>query len=365
VEVEELEGLEELCEETGAILLGDVPGTAYYLLELPAGVTVAEFLSDLDDDVRVVDADEDAGVDFPEGGGSTIPLFGDESLDEVAAQASLAHIGLPAAHARTRGAGVVVAVVDTGVVAGHPLLVGRLAPGGYDFVDGDGDPEEARNFLDDDGDGRVDEGYGHGTFVASLVLAVAPEARILPLRALNSDAVGTASSVARAIGWAVSHGATVVNLSAGLVVDLKMIKQAVASAREAGVIVVAAAGNRGASVDFPAVQSDSFAVAATELDDRKADFSSYGSAVDLCAPGVDLVGAHPLGFRGTARWSGTSFSTALVSGGFALLLERFPADSVEDLRQRAEEEAASIDPLNPGLAGKLGHGRLDADAATR
>ena len=364
VEVEDREDLDELCEETGATVKGEVPGTTYYTVELPPGVTVDEFLADLDDDVRVVDADEDAGVEFPEGGGSTIPLFGDEAEDEVLMQVALTRVGAPVAHLRATGLGVVVAVIDTGVDAFNPLLAGRIAPGGRDFVDGDDDPAEERNFLDDDGDGRVDEGYGHGTFVASLVLAMAPGARILPIRALDTDAVGTASTVASAISWAVSQGAVVVNLSAGLAVDLKMIKQSVESARQAGVIVVAAAGNRASQVDFPAMLSQTEAVTATDLFDRKASFASYGSAVDLCAPGEDLLGAHPLGPNGTARWSGTSFSTALVSGAFALLRERFPGMSPEALIERLEGTAVSVDGLNPLYADRLGEGRIDVDAAT-
>jgi subtilisin family serine protease len=254
--------------------------------------------------------------------------------------------------------------VDTGVVANHPLLAGRIAPGGRDFVDGDDDPAEERNFLDDDRDGRIDEGFGHGTFVASLVLAMAPGARVLPIRALDTDAAGTASTVAQAIAWAVAQGADVVNLSAGLLVDLKMITQAVESAREAGVLVIAAAGNRASSVDFPAMLSETEAVTATDLADRKAGFASYGSAVDLCAPGVDLLGAHPLGPQGTARWSGTSFSTALVSGAFALLRERHPSFTAQELLQRLESTAVPVDSMNPAFQGGLGEGRIDVDAAT-
>ena len=154
------------------------------------------------------------------------------------------------------------------------------------------------------------------------------------------------------------------NLSAGLAVDLKMIKQSVESARQAGVIVVAAAGNRASQVDFPAMLSQTEAVTATDLFDRKASFASYGSAVDLCAPGEDLLGAHPLGPNGTARWSGTSFSTALVSGAFALLRERFPGMSPEALIERLEGTAVSVDGLNPLYADRLGEGRIDVDAAT-
>jgi subtilisin family serine protease len=365
VQVHEREELDEICRETGATVLGEVAGTDYYTVELPPGTSMAEFLRELDEDTRVVDADEDVPVSLPEGGGSTIPLFGDDPVEEVPLQAALARVGAPGARSRATGRGVTVAVVDTGVVASHPLLAGHVAPGGYDFVDGDDDPSEERNFLDDDHDGLVDEGYGHGTFVASLVLAVAPDARILPIRALDTDARGTASSVANAIGWAVARGADVVNLSAGLLADLPMIHQAVANARQAGVLVVASAGNEGSIVDFPAQLAETEAVTATDLGDVKAPFAAYGPAVDLCAPGVDLIGAHPLGFRGTARWSGTSFSTALVSGACALVRERFPTLPFDEVLRRLEDTAVPVDAMNPAYPGGLGHGRLDVDAATR
>ncbi len=357
------EEFDELIEETGATVIGPVEGTTFWVVELPAGMTTEEFLAELEEDARVEEADEDEGVQFPEGGASTIPIFEDEPVASVAIQPALGVIGVPDAHTRSTGAGVLVAVIDTGVIA-HPLLAGRLAPGGRDFVDGDADPTDAPNGLDDDADGKVDEGVGHGTFVASLVLAVAPDARILAIRALNSDATGTASTVANAIAYALSQGADVINLSAGLVRSTTMIQQAVANAKAAGVPVVAAAGNRQASVDFPAFLSDAAAVTSVELSGVKASFASYGSSVDVSAPGVDLLGAFPPSPSGVARWSGTSFSTALVSGGFALLRQLDPVGASEDLLKRLGDTALSVDAQNPSYDGRLGKGRIDLAAAT-
>ncbi len=369
VKATSLPELERLCDAKGATVLGPVEGTDYYLVEIPEGVSQHDFLEDLHDEVEVEDAEEDSDeVAFPEGGGLTIPAFADDPAQSVGTQPALARIGADLAHLRGwLGQGVVVAVIDTGLDAGHPLIAGHVAPGGYDFVDGDADPSDVGNGIDDDRDGLIDEGVGHGTFVASLILAVAPGARILPLRALDSDNGGTASSVGLAIGYAVSHGAKVINLSAGVAVELTFLKQAVANARRAGVVVVASAGNRQvASVDFPANQSDAVAVAATGATDVKAPFSSFGQAIDLVAPGVDLVGAHPLSFARTARWSGTSFSTALVSGGAALFMAASqplppPGDPVKWLT----DTARSLDGANPTISGQLGKGMLDLERATR
>ncbi len=361
--------LEDLCDDKGATVIGPVEGTDYYLVEIPAGVSQADFLEDMDDELEVEDAEEDSDeVAFPEGGGLTIPAFADDPVASVGTQPALARIGAYLAHLRGyTGQGVIVAVIDTGLDASHPLIVGHVAPGGYDFVDGDANPSDVGNGIDDDRDGLIDEGVGHGTFVASLVLAVAPGARILPIRALNSDNGGTASSIGLAIGYAVSHGAKVINLSAGVAQELNFIKQAVANARAVGVVVVASGGNRQIQiVDFPAKQSDALAVAAVGATDAKAPFSSCGEAIDLVAPGIDLVGAHPVAFFRTARWSGTSFSTALVAGAAALFKAADqPLPAPDDVARHLTDHARSVAAANPTLSGLLGAGILDLDAATR
>lgn len=361
-----LESLEDLCARKNSTVIGPVEGTSYYVVEVPDGVTAEDFKHDLEDENEVEDCEDDEGAGVPEGGGSTVPVFLGDDVAAIAAQPALAAIGVPTA--RTRGydgTGVVVAVIDTGIVASHPAIVGHLATGGRDFVDGDLDPSDVGNGRDDDRDGLVDEGVGHGTFVASLILAVAPNAKILPLRALNSDAVGTASTVAQAIAYAVAQGADVINLSAGLPRALLVIDQAVANAKASGVYVVSCAGNRGASpIDFPADLSDARGVAALDAGGRRASFSSYSSAVDFAMPGVDVVGAHPLGSNGTARWSGTSFSAAFTTGAFALLRGHDPVTASKDLWSRLASTAVSVDAANPLYVGKLGKGRIDLAAAT-
>jgi subtilisin family serine protease len=86
--------------------------------------------------------------------------------------------------------------------------------------------------------------------------------------------------------------------------------------------------------------------------------------VDLSAPAVDVIGAHPLSPTLTARWSGTSFATAMVSGGYALLKQRSPAAGVGAQLGRLETTAVNVDALNAGLSGRIGRGRVNLDAAT-
>ncbi len=242
-------------------------------------------------------------------------------------------------------------------------MAGRLWPLGYDFVDMDDDPTDVGDGRDRDRDGLVDEGVGHGTFVASLILAVAPEAQIMVVRALDSDAIGTTAGLARAIAWAAQNGATLINFSGGLTRELRLVAQSIESAEARNVPVVAAAGNRGDGVDFPATLPRVVAVTSVGLDDVRSPFAGSGELVDLCAPGEDLLGAHPGSPTGYARWSGTSFATALVSGGLAVMFGgvRVPFDPVV---AHVVETAVPVDAANPGYEGKLGSGRLDLDAAT-
>ena len=186
--------VEEIRREFAGVTIERVGDSAFYALEVPPGTDVEELLKELEGDFRVVDGELDYYGRAPEGGPSDAPIFGSDLFDAIPTQASLLPLGLDAAHGSSTGAGVIVAVVDTGIDFGHPYLAGRIAPGGFDFVENDPDPSESRNGRDDDADGLVDEQYGHGTFVASLVLTVAPDARVLPVRVLNDDGIGTSSA---------------------------------------------------------------------------------------------------------------------------------------------------------------------------
>lgn len=356
--------MQEIADETGATVLGPVPGTPYYRVEIPAGMTPQQFADEIDDDARVLNVDLDLGVHSPEGDGSTIPAGGLLLGSQIPTQPDLLRIGILPAQGRATGVGVLVGLVDTGVLPSDPNLAGKLWPGGWDFVDEDGDPTDEKNGIDDDRDGLVDEGYAHGTFVASLILAVAPDARILAFRALNSDSVGHASSLAGAIALATDGGVHVINLSASMTMDIKVVREAVKYAEDHGVLVIASAGNTGVDdVNFPAAISDAVSVTALDASDRLAPFASYGSAVTLSAPGVDLHGAYPFP-SGTAIWSGTSFSAAIVTGGFALVQQRFPALVAKDVVDRLRGTAVDVSALNPDVASELGAGRIDLDAAT-
>ena len=250
------------------------------------------------------------------------------------------------------GKGIIVAVVDTGVQGDHPEFGNRVLPG----VD----------IVSPGGDGRIDPN-GHGTHVAGIIAAglngsgiegLAPDVQILPVRVLGSDGVGDDANVALGILWAVRHGAQVINLSLGGDELDPLLEDAVMQAHQAGVIVVAAAGNSGigSPIMFPAAHESVIAVASTGPDDRVSLFSSRGGYVDVAAPGAMILSTFPGGYR---YESGTSMAAPFVSAAAALLLgSGLPATVVES---RLRSSAFDI-----GLVGRdneSGVGMVDVVAA--
>jgi thermitase len=263
-----------------------------------------------------------------------------------------------------KGAGVKVAVIDSGIDLTHPAFQSKLAPSSdwFDFVDKDSTPQEVS------GTGK-NNGYGHGTSVAGIVLQIAPNAQIMPLRVLAPDGKGNSDNVIAAIDWAVSHGAQVINLSLGTVY-LKSLEVSIDYATKAGVFVVASAGNTGdQSVTYPASAMPgagswgemSVSVGSSDTKDKKSSFSTYGD-IEMTAIGDHVFSPAP-GNR-AASWSGTSMAAPMVSGGFALALGERYYDAKE-LRKVGKAMSKSADDLsltNASLSKMLGSGRLDLES---
>ncbi|MEV4629516.1 type VII secretion-associated serine protease mycosin [Micromonospora sp. NPDC049523] len=244
------------------------------------------------------------------------------------------HLTPERAWALTEGAGVVVAVLDSGVDARSPQLSGRVLPG----ID-----------LTRTGGGRADSDcLGHGTFVAGIIAAapaagtgvagVAPKVQILPIRITDRPA-GAPEAIATGIRTAVDRGADVVNVSAGTTVRDPAMEAAVRYAEQRNVVVVAAAGNRaeGPGVrTYPASLPGVLAVGAMNDSGRRSDSAS--APVALVAPGEDVVSIGP---RGPGHWqgSGTSYATPFVSGTAALVRAYRPGLSAAQIRHRLQATA--------------------------
>jgi len=326
-------------------------------------------------DARVEFAEPNYLAQTPEGrrGRSRWVIGGDAGT--YAAQWTPQKLRLSQAHTISRGAGVVVAVLDTGVDMSHPALAGRLVPG-FDFVDFDAIPQE-------EGSAGVNAGYGHGTHVAGLVALVAPEAQIMPVRVLDRDGVGNIWVLAEGLRYAVdpdgdpntNDGADVINLSLGTLRRTQLLEQIVAEAAcvndddddddnddddrcrtTGGAIVVAAAGNSGDSTpQYPAAEAVEgvVAVAASTRLDTLAGFSTRGSWVRLSAPGDQVISTVPGGAYAT--WSGTSMAAPHVAGVAALIRAHQPGLNAVDVAQRLITTAQPICAPAPA--------RLDAAAA--
>jgi subtilisin family serine protease/subtilase family serine protease len=229
---------------------------------------------------------------------------------------------------------VTVAVIDSGVDYTHPDLAGNYA-GGDDFVFGDGDP------MDD---------HGHGTHVAGTIAAamdnptgspaesegvvgIAPNARILAYKVCRSDGTCDDFAIQQAIARAITDGANIINMSLGESEYSQSLDDAVQDAWNAGLVIVAGAGNDGTTALFyPAALDHVISVAAFDEDHQRPSFSNYGSWVDISAPGNVIMSTYPMsacgnsttpGDTGCYTWNtGTSMATPHVSGAAALVWSR-------------------------------------------
>ena len=294
----------------------------------------------------------------------------------------LAGLHVTQAWPSTEGAGITVAVLSTGVAAGHPDLAGSVSTG-PDFT---GSGRTAGGpFWGIDGTevAGVIAGHGHGTGRESGILGVAPAAKILSIRVnleyndpLNSDAAiarRLAAAIADGITYAVDHGARVIDLpldpgTAGLTGQgdpaaaggSQAEQAAVAYALRKNVVLVAPAGDdalgRGL-VNYPAAYPGVIAVGAVARNGQLAPFSSRHSYVSLTAPGVDLMAVTPP--DDYARISSTSTSSGIVAGVAALILSRFPHLTVAQVTQALTEGTTTDRAGAPGT----GHGTVDAARA--
>jgi len=277
-------------------------------------------------------------------------------------------IQMPAAWDISRGGGVVVAVVDTGIDFNAPDLMNTNRRSGYDFINNDSDP------TDD---------HGHGTHVAGTiaqstnngrgVAGVAFEAQLLPVKVLKSDGTGTYEDIIKGITYAVDQGAKVINLSLAGQNESQSLREAVKLAHDRGVLVVVAAGNSNGPVQYPGAYDDYVVtVGATRIDNMRARYSNLGPEIDLVAPGGDIRpdldqnndgyvdGILQMTFKSPGNYSylffeGTSMASPHVAGVAALLYSLKPNASPDEIEGYMESTA-----LNLGSPNEYGAGLVQA-----
>lgn len=383
---------------TGAEPIDSIDSLKVFLLEVPRGTPLEVYegiIGEIAGKPDVIFAEPDRKVAPPELTGCAVTPIDPSAQDclvsffdgtptngEYFDQPAGAQIKADKAQKFACDQPTVVAVIDTGIDPTHPILQHNLFSLGLDLVVGEGPAIDVANGIDDDGDGLADESYGHGTHTAGSVVLVHPNALIQPYRVLDSDGNGNGFAVAAAIVDAIDKGVDVINMSLGMSGDSTPVANAVAQANQAGIAVIASAGNTGGEVLFPGAYPEVFAVAAVDPMDVKASFSAFGGDVAFCAPGVDVYSAMPEGQF--AWWSGSSMATAIASGAVALTRSvgelsvkdkhhgnddddgNSPCNGPTDLVTGVEAAlmvaatAKNIDGLNPGLEGQLGQGRINA-----
>ncbi|SFG69691.1 Ig-like domain (group 3) [Duganella sp. CF458] len=260
-----------------------------------------------------------------------------------------AKIQAPAAWDMATGSGITIAILDTGVDAAHPDLAARIVPGWNTY----------------DNNSNTTDVFGHGTMVAGAAAAIgnnsvgvagtAWNAKIMPMRISDTSGnIAYYSMVASALTWAADHGARVANISY-TVQHVAAIQTAAQYMRNKGGYVVTSAGNTGA-VSTAATSNTMLTVGATDANDVRAGWSTYGALVDVSAPGVGIYSTLKGGGYGAVN--GTSFSSPITAGVVALMLSANPAlkpDQIDSIL------LSTVDDL--GAAGRddyYGAGRVNA-----
>jgi subtilisin family serine protease len=318
-------------------------------------------------------------------GRSPVSYFGSTVANYYVSQsaASLVRLADSQSAIGMTGAGVTVAIIDTGIDPTHPALQSVIV-GGFDFTRNlaggseladlsataaAGLTQSTATILDGQNlfqmnsftvailtqstatilDGSPSS-FGHGTMTAGLVHLVAPGAKIMPLKAFAADGSSDLFNILRAIYYAADHGANVISMSFEISQSSPALQNAIQYALSKNVALVAASGNDSQQIMvYPAGYNSVVGVGSTSNTDGKSDFTNFGTnATFVAAPGEGVITTYP-GGNYAAGW-GTSFSTPLVAGEAALVLQAKPSYHPGDVAN-AISRAAQVQ--------QMGHGRVD------
>ncbi|UCF12722.1 MAG: S8 family serine peptidase [Thermoplasmatales archaeon] len=276
---------------------------------------------------------------------------------------------------------IIIAIPDSGVDYTHPDLADNMWIN-EDEIPGNGIDDDGNGFIDDvrgwdfayDDNDPLDE-VGHGTMIAGIIGAVTNNdigiagvcwnCKIMPVKLHNEDYIRTIANTAKGIQYAGDNGAHVVSMSIGNSQSSPLIEDAINHTYNKGAVLIAAAGNSNSPAKgYPAAYDHVIAVAATDSDDKRASFSSYGSWVDVAAPGHYIYSTMPTYHVLFNDWgreqnyyfgNGTSYSCPMVAGLAALLLSKNPSLSQEEVKALI---CKNVDPYNSTIY--IGTGRINA-----
>jgi subtilisin family serine protease len=405
------------CQTYGMTMVGVIRQPDTYLVQVTTAVPPAVLQQWVHGDPKVRHLEPDTNVTVPEASltdvpyvppmpvtthvtdGHSVQLYGATAwVGYVQQQAMYVTNAYNIVQQNTTGAGVIVAVIDTGIDSKNPILAPVLVPG-YDFTRNT--PGYASDLADinqstaaileqstntslaslevvrlnqstaamlDQSTAAMLDGnslpshFGHGTMVAGLIHLVAPTAKIMPLKAFNADGTADISNIVAAVYYAADNGARIINMSFELSEISDAMLRAVNYATRKGVICIASAGNDSqTTLVYPAAYGNVIGVGSVGQQNQPSTFTNSGSdIVTVAAPGEALITTYP-GNHYAAVW-GTSFSSALVAGTTADLLSAIDPNLAR-LMQLGDVKHAISHAVACGNAGSLGAGCLDLNQA--
>jgi subtilisin family serine protease len=313
-------------------------GTTLLRWRIPDRRTVAAVVAELEGDAAVQSAQPNYLYSLQQAGVNVGPV-----------QYEIAKLRLREAHALAKGHGIVVAVVDSGVDAGHPDLAGSIA-GAFDAI-----TVKLAGPLNKHGTSIAGLIAAHGTLLGS-----APAARILAVKVFGPTGNGNTFDVLKGLDYAAANGARIINMSFTGPSDPITLRSLQASYKR-GIILIAAAGNAGpkSPLLYPSAYPEVIAVSGSDVNNKSSVFSNRGTHISVAAPGTDILVAIPDG--GFEVGSGTSFSAAEVTGIVAMMLERNGDLSPDTVRRILESTAKDIGPKGRDVM--FGAGLVDAFGA--
>ncbi|MBN1271720.1 MAG: peptidase S8 [Candidatus Aminicenantes bacterium] len=342
-----------------------------FVLELDPGTDVNWALTKFRHNPQVLYAEPNYRIRLAETPNDTLfnlqySLYNTNTIPGSTPPEDRADIHAPEAWEETKGdQAVLIGILDTGVDLLHPDLNDKIIDSGRDYVNDDFDA------TDD---------HGHGTHAAGIAAAetnnaegiagVAWNCKILPVKVLDNTGVGEYDMLIQGIIYAADQGVHVINMSLGGDFPSQGLADALQYAYDKGIVCVASTGNDGGGVLYPAAYDDTcLAVAATNANDERPDWSNFGPEVDVAAPGVNIWSCVPTWLLGSEylpyqQKSGTSMSSPHVAGLAALIKSLKPWLSASDIMNIICYSAEDInsDEL-PGKDQFLGYGRINMENA--
>lgn len=333
------------------------PAAPFYLFFVRAGLDASAIQLQMATNPNVVWVEDDLELEMPEsvsgGKGGTVGAINDRNNGYALNAGVFSQIGFNKPFTLQWGRPTRIAILDTGLSPNLTSLWAK-AVARYNAVEGGSVPLDVPRNTDSNGNGIVDEGVGHGTFVAGIIDQVSPRSLLVIARVADSDGISSAWRLIKGISYSVACGAEVANISLGSPSQVPALSDVIEWAKLSGMIVVAAAGNENQDMVYdPAGLSKVLAVAGVDATDRKAVFSNYRNKVESSAPATGIK-SYGTGTN-MVIWSGTSFAAPFLSGGIIECLRHLPQRlNVDLLFSRVEVSGTNIDALNPNYQGKLG-----------